>query len=1788
MQGRSRWPVVAASLISLVLILAIFGVLDQSAPAMARPQAEVLANDLIVDVVGPDTVLAGNTITYTLLVTNTTAQVLQGVVITNVWTRQTYSANYAANNLTVLNYTFAPTAAQPYIRWGLGPLAGGASGSLVLTMSVNATLQPSTTKASVGTPIILADVAAIATSTAGVSGSNDQVNTLIVGPVMYLEKSFAPAAIRPGRLLTFSLRLSNRSTAQRADSIPATGIVITERLPLNTSYWSAGGAATVSYSPTYTGTANGMVFWLLNDPLPPGQSVTVTLTLRVSPYLKNKAAVNNIVNSRAAYGFASTEVTIPRPGNADERLVGEDVLEKSVKVGPPPPPIGTPPRTFPKRFITYTVAVYNPFTETLNGLRITDSLPIFPNPGGEYFSHTETIAVAPYAPPAVVYAAGRTVVWDIPPIAAWDVYSFAVRVWIPPHYDTNGLTGRDADNTLFATWQISPTVIYDNVNPPEARVRVMPQVIPSKDVTPQWVYSGKAVTYTIRLTNTGNTDVTALQVTDLLPGGFEYDGMLIGPTPVMTTPQIVWDVGTLPAYTEITLQFRAIAHGGPTATRYYCNTISGSSPDTFIPTYKDNDGCVGILNPFGLNKEATPDAIVLGEPLEYLITIFNGSDQTYQVSEIRDYLPEYFEYNGGAVWQTNYPSPVTLPANGGIIEEAFTVVARTVPRNICNKLPANIPQVPGSVVFDVVDNGSWFNAVNIGEVMVSPQVLLNKTAFPTIVAPGDFVTYTVVLSNYTSNIYNDLIVTDTLPAGFTYISMAPGSTIQPDSVTPGLNPVIVWKNLPLTANGHLTFQFITTATLSIGTGKENKVMAISAGNPDVCIPWRGSGTGYTNAKAGPKVEVRAKNITYAKVAAPTSVGPLALVQYDLTVYNRGPYTTTNIIVTDTLPSSVAGPPPFRFYQNVNLPSGVTFLRSDPPVWSISSIGIGKSVKISFKARSTIYPGSGYKNYADAIVEPGWTFTREASYAGAPVTVVPGVGLDKVVYPTATVTGTLVVYTITVYNQSGQDVAGLRITDTLPAGFSYDSMVTTAYMPDSTSPLMWSSKLPVIKNAAQLSLVFLARVGDNQQSGTYYNQVAATAANVSIPETDDTAPVRVYGAPNVSTVKLVDPSKVFYGGTVVYSITLQNESLESLNVRVTDTLPAGFSFVMPLGDTPGPDQTSPVVWNSIALGPNAARELAFVALVAQGAPTGTVYNTVDVSAPGYTFAGTGPTAPVLVKARPTYDLQATKDGTPGLVQVGDLLTYTIAFQNQTDDNVTLADVVLTDIVPSGVTVLTTTGMVEAAPGVWNIYVGSLAPGEIGSAYMIVQVDQDPPEGFLLNTVFIDAPVPVGAEEPDRSNNASEELTYVGTLPDVQLNKTVEPALAFSGDVVTYTMSLFNNSSITVTLNLTDTMPPGFVFNQVLGSTPPPAGSNPLVWSNVRLTPQQSIVFAWRALVGLDTPPGFYYNLISWDLNGVSLPDRVDLALIETDIHRTFATQISKTDGQTTATAGQTLTYTIRYTNTSTNVTLTQVSLTDQYSPTSALTFLSSGWSPKATGVYTRAMPDLGPGRSNVVTVNLRLASSLPAGLLAITNTALLHFVPVQRATELPASVHDSTDLNIVGGADLIVTALSASPKVLYGGKLIITVTLRNQGLQATSGPDGTGWFGVDAYVKPAGVSAPSGPADRYYGICPAATSYCPGVERWNLYRAFQSYHGSGLNIGETRVITFAYNVPDALLPTRGTLWVYAQADTYWGQPGTTEFGTPANGRILEGNEINNISGPITTTLLPGLYLPIIRR
>jgi uncharacterized repeat protein (TIGR01451 family) len=127
-----------------------------------------------------------------------------------------------------------------------------------------------------------------------------------------------------------------------------------------------------------------------------------------------------------------------------------------------------------------------------------------------------------------------------------------------------------------------------------------------------------------------------------------------------------------------------------------------------------------------------------------------------------------------------------------------------------------------------------------------------------------------------------------------------------------------------------------------------------------------------------------------------------------------------------------------------------------------------------------------------------------------ITVLPLVQVTKDCLPCVVRPGATLAYTISLLNLQSRTFTGIRITDSLPAGFTFSRMLDGPE-PVSTGPNdrqpVWGN-LAVQRNGAIRTIVMEVQIADDAPQGVYYNIVTGSAPEALVPGTDQTAPVTV--------------------------------------------------------------------------------------------------------------------------------------------------------------------------------------------------------------------------------------------------------------------------------------------------------------------------------------------------------------------------------------------------------------------------------------------------------------------------------------------------------------------------------------------------------------------------------------------------------------------------------------------------------------------------------------------------------
>jgi uncharacterized repeat protein (TIGR01451 family) len=245
--------------------------------------------------------------------------------------------------------------------------------------------------------------------------------------------------------------------------------------------------------------------------------------------------------------------------------------------------------------------------------------------------------------------------------------------------------------------------------------------------------------------------------------------------------------------------------------------------------------------------------------------------------------------------------------------------------------------------------------------------------------------------------------------------------------------------------------------------------------------------------------------------------------------------------------------------------------------------------------------------------------------------------------------------------------------------------------------------------------------------------------------------------DLAVSKGASPSPAVVGSDLTYTLTVTNNGpLDATNVVLTDTLPGGVTFV---SHTPSQGSCSGPIPVSCPLGTLASGASATVTIVVQPTDTGTLSNTVSVSADQpdgnqnnsvatlVTTVG-GSTLPSL----PTADLRVSKSDSPDPVQVNSTLTYTVTVENR--GPATATSVTLTDILIGSATLVSTTPSQGSCSGTGPVTcsLGDLAKDASATITLVVTPTA---AGHLTNVAVATSATPENAT----GNNVAIERTRV---------------------------------------------------------------------------------------------------------------------------------------------------------------------------------------------------------------------------------------------------------------------------------------------------------------------------------------------------------------------------------------------------------------------------------------------
>jgi uncharacterized repeat protein (TIGR01451 family) len=935
---------------------------------------------------------------------------------------------------------------------------------------------------------------------------------------------------------------------------------------------------------------------------------------------------------------------------------------------------------------------------------------------------------------------------------------------------------------------------------------------------------------------------------------------------------------------------------------------------------------------------------------------------------------------------------------------------------------------------------------------------------PSTINRGADITYIVTVTNAGNTPATTVQMTDPLPPGITFTSLAQSGPVFACSTPPaGSNGTVSCSIATLNAGATTTFTLVGSVP---GSATGGTTYANTATATTTSADSNGANNSQTStATVNPLADVGVTK------AAPSSATAGSDVSFSIQVMNNGPDDAATVSLTDPLPAGM------NFVSDTQN-SGPAFSCSNPSAGTngtitctIATLPAGSIATFTFVANipPATPPGSTFSN--TATVSTATFDPNDENDSSTGNTTIPAPSADLRVQkngPVSALANSDVAYSITVINAGPDAAVSVSLTDTLPGTMTFVSIVQNSGPAfDCTSHPAVGSGGTVTCTIATLAsgtstFTLTGHIPSGTAAGTTFTNIANVNSTGDTPTADpdptnNQSPTTLTVGSSDLAITKSGPATATAGGTIAWTITVTNNGPDAeQNASFADTLPAGTTFNSLVQNTgpattcgaPAPNTPGTV---NCSFPPLNSSDSAQFTLTVNISPsfTGTLNNTASVTGDNTdtNTSNNSQTASATVSA--SADLTINKSG-PASANAGTDITYTVTLTNSGPS--AAASVSLTDAVPANTTFVSesqtagpTFSCITPAPGGTGTITCTLGSFGVGSATFSITVHINPgATGTITNTANVSS----STTDPNPSGNNPTATTTVTASADLSVVKTATSAVT-AGNNVTYHIVVTNNGPSDATaVNMSDTLPPNTTFvseTQTGGpsftcTNPSVGGTGTVSCSIATLTSGTTATFDIVAKFAAATPTGPSNNTATVSTTTPDPNPNNNSQTASVTVSGSADLTINKS-GPATATAGTNITYTVTLTNSGPS-TAASVSLTDAVpanttfvseSQTNGPIFSCSTPAAGGTGTITCSIGSF-PMGSATFSITVHINPGAPG---TVTNTANVATPtpdpnPNGNTPTVVTTIATSADLSIVKTAT---SAVSAGNNVTY--QIVVT-------------------------------------------------------------------------------------------------------------------------------------------------------
>ncbi|BBK94454.1 hypothetical protein BAPCR_00470 [Bacillus anthracis] len=1493
------------------------------------------------------------------------------------------------------------------------------------------------------------------------STTSNPVSTQINSGEIALVKSVDKTFVTIGDTLSYSISLSNPG------NVTSQNIIFTDVLPEGITFIS-GTLTNDSGTQQIGNPATGIQIGNIN----PGSTATIVINALVT----NIPSINPISNFSSVQ-FAHV-VDPSQPSVSQTNL--SNTVSTTIKSA-----ILTTTKSADKSVIsvgdtiTYTTTITNTGNTAAANIKFTSAIPANTTfiPNSVTINGVQQSGVQP--------ALGV----NIPNIAPGETVTVTFQVNVLSVPSSSSIMGND---TILYSYTVDPngTPVTTSTSTNIVTNPVLDAIITMvKSVDQTLVTLGDTITYTILLTNTGNTNATNITFTDLIPNGttFITDSVTIdGITQIGLNPNTGITIGAIAPNSSISIAFQVTATSTPvqnpianSATASYTFIADPNAP-IVSRTVTSNTVFTTINTATILSlKQVDKSFSRIGDTLTYTVALTNNGNSSAQNVIFTDTVPSGTAFIADTFSINGIPQSGANPVNGVNIGSITAGTTVTVSFQVTvTSLPTENPIVNfSSTSYQLVSPPDAETSIsNPVSTQIKEAILsMAKNESLSFANIGQTAFYTTSISNIGNTDATNIVFTDVLPNGVTFVpnTLTVDGVLQPDA---NPNTGVLLATLPPNEIYSIVFQVTVNSIPPINpapnTASTTYEFTVDPVNPPV-LSAATSNTTLLQINNANIISTKTTDLTFADVGN--------TITFTLNLPNTGNVTATDVTVIDTLDSNLT------FVPNSFTVNGQTILNADLSTGvNIGSINGGTAAIVTFQATVTTLPinnpisNSALTTYR-YIVDPDQSPITTSNQSNTTTTQINSAILtaQKSTNVFTVDIGQDIVYSVTITNSGNVNATNVIFTDVIPDGTSFE-------------PNSFTLNGTIIENANIITGVPIGDIAPNESAIVEFhitsNEIPAinpitNQASVSFQHIVNPAnpPVSKNITSNsvtttiesaiLTTTKIGDKAFATIGDTITYTTTITNiGNIPANNVIFSDPIPSWTQFVagsVIVDGTPLPSAsiTSGIGINTII--PNQTVTIIFQVQIVSNPPTFTPelqnlafvnfqYNVGNAlqAQPGNVETN------VFVTAIHSAILSAVKTASTAFANIGDTITYTVLIQNSGNTNAT--NVNFSDLIPGGTTFVENSFAVNGntIPGAnpnSGVNIGTVSAGSSLTVTFQVIVTSTPPSNPITNVASIQFAFIVDPAAPPvtgtvTSNSASTQINNATVTTLLEADRTIVSI----GDIITYTATLTNTGNFPAnSVLLINGVPEGalFVPNSVtLNGISLPDASPTLGIPVGIIAPGNSATITFQFLANSIPPQGAIINqaLTSYTyivdpsqppVTATSSSNTVTTAVVDASL-----SVIKNTDSIVQSTDG-TITYTVVIQNNG-NTTANTVTLTDLVPEGTALI-------PNSVTINSISIPGADPNvgiplnsiaPSEIVTVTFQvIVQSIPS-VNPISNIARIDytFIADPTAPIVSRTITSNPAFTQISDANVLSLKAVNAQQATTGDILTYTITLENTG------------------------------------------------------------------------------------------------------------------------------------------------